>query len=89
MNKQFKAAVFDLDGTLADTITTITYYCNRAMEKFGFEHIDKERYKYLVGNGYKNLVTGMLNEFDAYTDELFEKIAQYYYDKYEEDPLYL
>jgi len=89
MKKTYKALVFDFDGTLADTITTITYYCNDALRKFGFPEIDKERYKYLVGNGYKNLVTGMLNEFDAYTDELFEKIAQYYYDKYEEDPLYL
>ena len=89
MNKQFKAAIFDLDGTLADTITTITYYCNRAMEKFGFPPIDKERYKYLVGNGYKNLVKGMLNEVNAYSDQLFEEMASYYHDDYERDSLYL
>ena len=30
----YKAMVFDLDGTIADTISTIHYYGNRAMKKF-------------------------------------------------------
>ena len=88
MNK-IKACIFDLDGTVADTIDTITYYCNKALEKFGFEPIDRERYKYLVGNGYKVLVKGMLDEYDAYEEKLFDQMAKYYHDDYETDSLYL
>lgn len=89
MKKQCKVMIFDLDGTLADTIDTITYYCNRALDKFGFAPIDKERYKYLVGNGYKVLVKGMLDEYNAYEEKLFNEMAEYYHDDYETDSLYL
>lgn len=88
MNK-IKACIFDLDGTLADTLDTITYYCNKTLKKFGFNPIDRERYKYLVGNGYKNLVKGMLDEYDAYEEKLSDEMAQYYRDDYETDSLYL
>ncbi|MBE7037640.1 MAG: HAD family hydrolase [Ruminococcaceae bacterium] len=85
----YKAMVFDLDGTIADTISTIHYYGNRAMKKFNLSEIDKERYKYLVGKGYENLVKGMLVEKNAYTDELFNEMKEYYHDDYETDSLYL
>ena len=85
----YKAMVFDLDGTIADTISTIHYYGNRAMKKFNLPEIDKERYNYLVGKGYENLVKGMLLEKDAYTDELFNEMKEYYHDDYETDSLYL
>lgn len=84
----YKCCVFDLDGTIADTINTIAYYCNRSLEHFGLPSIDTERYKYLVGNGYKVLVHGMLKEVGA-PDGLFSKLAPYYHDLYETDSLYL
>lgn len=85
----FKAVVFDLDGTIANTIDTICYYGNRAMEKFNLPAIEKERYKYLVGAGYENLVKNMLNEKNAYNDELFDNMKSFYHDDYETDSLYL
>ena len=33
---KMKAVIFDLDGTLLNTIDTITYYSNKALSKFGF-----------------------------------------------------
>ena len=56
MNKMIKAVIFDLDGTLLDTLTTISYYGNLSLNEFGFADIDKEVYKYMIGNGAKNLV---------------------------------
>ena len=32
-----KACVFDLDGTLLDTLSTIAYYGNLALNKFGIQ----------------------------------------------------
>ena len=85
----YKAAIFDLDGTIADTIDTICYYGNRAMRKFNLPEIERDRYKYLVGNGYENLVKGMLCEKNAYSDELFAEMKEYYHDDYETDSMYL
>lgn len=84
-----KACIFDLDGTLCDTLTTISYFGNRALKHFGFKEIEKEKYKHMVGNGYKNLITKMLKYLDVYTDELFEKVADYYFEIYDKNPLYL
>ena len=48
-----KAVIFDLDGTLANTLTTIAYFANQALEASGFQAISKEKYRYMVGNGAK------------------------------------
>ena len=80
-----KACVFDLDGTLLNTLTTIAYYGNTALKKFGIEPIETERYKYLVGNGAKLLVERMLRERDAYTQEMYDKVYKYYNDCYNAD----
>ena len=57
-----KAVIFDLDGTLANTLTTIAYFANQALEASGFQAISKEKYRYMVGNGAKILVQRMLHE---------------------------
>lgn len=51
-----KAVIFDLDGTLTDSLESIAYCTNRSIGKFGFAPIDKERYKYFVGDGAAELV---------------------------------
>ena len=83
-----KACIFDLDGTIADTIETITYYGNRALNKFGFGNIDADTYKLLVGNGYEILVKNMLNTLDVYSDEVYNEMKEFYHDDYETDSLY-
>ncbi len=85
----FKAVVFDLDGTIANTIDTIHYYGNRALEKFKLGTIEKENYKYHVGAGYENLIKNMLNEKNAFDEKLFEAMKSFYHDDYETDSLYL
>ncbi len=80
-----KACLFDLDGTLLDTISTISYYGNLALEKFGIESIETDEYKYFVGNGAKLLVERMLNFRNAYTEEMFDKVFEYYNEQYNAD----
>ena len=84
-----KACIFDLDGTLCDTLTTISYFANEALKHFDLPEIEKDEYKYMIGNGYKNLVKNMLNYLNVYTDELFSEVAEYYYNIYDKKPLYL
>lgn len=84
-----KACIFDLDGTLCNTLTTIAYFGNSALKHFGFDEIETENYKYMVGSGYKNLVGKMLKYLNVYDDETFQKVADYYYEIYDKNPLYL
>ncbi len=84
-----KACLFDLDGTILDTIVTIAHYGNMALEKFGIEPIEVERYKYLAGKGARNLIEGMLRERGCYSEELFNDVYPYYMKNYDANPTYL
>lgn len=50
------AAVFDLDGTLLDTIDDLAYAVNTALTENGFPTHPREAYFYFVGNGARTLV---------------------------------
>ena len=52
----YKGVIFDLDGTLADTLTDIAGSMNRVLEASGFPIHRVEEYKLLVGRGLDNLV---------------------------------
>ncbi len=83
-----KLCIFDLDGTLTNTIPAIAYFGNSALEKYGFAPIPENRYKILVGNGRDLLIHRMLAEHDADTPENYEKVGNAYDEAYEADPLY-
>lgn len=51
-----KAVIFDLDGTLSDSIHSIKYCADRAVAAFGFGPFTEQQYKYFVGDGAANLV---------------------------------
>lgn len=49
-----KAVIFDLDGTLADTLESIAHCTNRALVDCGLPAIeDRESFKRMVGNGVR------------------------------------
>ena len=52
----FKAVIFDLDGTLLDTIDDLMDSMNQVLSRFGFPGHDREAYKYFVGDGIEMLV---------------------------------
>lgn len=90
MNK-IKALIFDLDGTLANTINSIAYFGNNALKKASFNTIETDRYRYLVGNGARFLVEQMFKEIgeDEKTNEKFESVLNDYNKTYDDDFLYL
>lgn len=72
-----KAVVFDLDGTLTDTIASIKISADKAVGKFGFGPFSEEEYKYFVGDGAACLIERCLQ---AGGDEKL----QFFQDAYEE-----
>jgi phosphoglycolate phosphatase len=53
---KYKAVIFDLDGTLLDTLEDLANSMNHVLKSQGLPIHDKEKYKYFVGNGMYNLV---------------------------------
>lgn len=84
-----KLCIFDLDGTLLDTLPTISYYCNHSLEEFDLPVIEQEKYKYLAGNGAKVLIERMLDEVGADREKYFDKVYKFYNKEYDKDVNYL
>ena len=77
MKTEIKCIIFDLDGTLINTITDLGNSCNYLIDKYSFDaKWNEEDYKRFVGNGMKKLVErafkGTLSE-----DELDRRLAEY------------
>ncbi len=83
-----KLCIFDMDGTLVNTIDTIAYFANTALKKFGLSEIETEKYKIMVGNGSEVLIDRMLNELGAKVENKKE-IHKYYTGIYDNDFMYL
>lgn len=83
-----KCVMFDLDGTLLNTIDSIAYYCNETLKLFEKAPIDTEKYKTFVGHGAENLIRRIL-AFSGISEDNFDKAFTYYNDIYNKDPYYL
>lgn len=79
---KIKICVFDLDGTLLNTIKDLGVSCNTALTAFGLEPIPLEKYPFLVGNGMKKLIK-RASSFEPESAE-FEKVFQLFSNHYKE-----
>jgi phosphoglycolate phosphatase len=52
---RFRAVLFDLDGTLLDTLDDLADSMNASLRRFGFPPHAEDTYRYLVGDGLVNL----------------------------------
>ena len=76
-----KLAIFDLDGTLLNTITDLGKACNFALETMGFATHPIQAYAYMVGNGVRNLMKKAQQDAD---DETIDKLLDYFKEYYNE-----
>ena len=76
-----KLLMFDLDGTIADTIWTIRYGVNMAMRKYGFPEKSYEEVRLAIGNGAKNLMRRCIPE-NRRDDDSFVNAVLADYDKF-------
>ena len=75
--------IFDLDGTLLNTIDDLGYACNYALEKTGYPTYPIEAYPAKVGNGINNLIRRALPEAER-TEENIQKVRAYFVPYYNE-----
>ncbi|MBC8481406.1 MAG: HAD family hydrolase [Planctomycetes bacterium] len=81
---KFKAAIFDLDGTLLDTLDDLANSMNYALCEMGFASHPVEAYKYFVGDGLKTETTRALppDNRGEQTVEKCMKIAREHYSQH-------
>lgn len=68
-----KAVIFDLDGTLLNTIDDLGDSVNYVLKKHNYPTFSIEEYKYKVGNGMRKLIERSLPKSEQ-TDEKIEQI---------------
>jgi phosphoglycolate phosphatase len=80
------SVIFDLDGTLADTIDDIGAACNFALHKYGMSGHTSDEYKYFVGDGIRELIERALPEEHRgnpkMTEDCLNTFRHYYQENY-------
>ena len=79
---KYKAAIFDLDGTLINSLEHLADSANAMLESYGFPTHPVEPYKYFVGNGSRKLIERCLPKEQAsdpaFVDEALERYKAIY-----------
>ncbi len=77
-----KLVLFDLDGTLIDTLEDLSAAVNHSLALRGLPLHTKDEYVHMVGHGVRNLVKQALPESlqsdDAYVDACLADFKEYY-----------
>lgn len=78
---KYKLVIFDMDGTILNTIDDLADSCNVILEKYGFPLHTVEEIKYMVGNGIPKLIERALPE--NVDKETYDKVLKDYIDYYD------
>ncbi|MCI8416398.1 MAG: HAD family hydrolase [Lachnospiraceae bacterium] len=81
------ACIFDLDGTLCDSVVSIGTCVNHVLEEFGLPSVEIERFYYFVGDGVHQLILRTLAYVGA-PENLAEAVMARYLKRFREECLY-
>ena len=75
-----KGILFDLDGTLLDSLDDLTDAVNHTMGLYGFPEHTREHVRFAIGNGARQLIRLSLPEGqdEAFVDEVLHTYQRYY-----------
>lgn len=77
---KFKAVIFDLDGTLLNTLGDLRNAVNHALSRFGLPPRTTDEVRMFIGNGVKNLIVRAMPE--GASNEDLEKALAYFREYY-------
>ena len=84
----FKACVFDLDGTLCDSVESIANSANHAMRDFELKEASIQDYKIFVGDGVDVLIKRLLRFAGDEEGVHFKEVKERYMEYFNEGCLY-
>lgn len=81
---KYKGIIFDLDGTLLNTIEDISDSMNAVLEEFGYNTHNYEEYKLKIGSGLKNLTINSLdnNVNEEEIEKIYNRLVEVYSKNY-------
>lgn len=71
----YRAAVFDLDGTLLNTLADLAASGNELLASYGMDPHPQQAYRYFVGNGSRKLMERILPDFSP--EQIDGALARY------------
>ena len=74
----YKACIFDLDGTLTDTLDSLTFSVNESLCEMKLPKITEEQCRMFVGNGARVLMEKALTAAGADPKERIEEAMEVY-----------
>lgn len=77
-----KLAIFDLDGTLLNSIFDLGEACNHALRQMGYSQHPIPAYNFMVGNGVRKLIERAQPDASPETVEKLFKLFREYYDEH-------
>lgn len=77
-----KAAIFDLDGTLLNTLEDVVNACNYALKKCNFKTHSIEEYKVFVGDGRSKLIERIVPDEYKGNDEVKNNVLRLFDEYY-------
>lgn len=82
-----RLAIFDLDGTLLNTIADLAHSTNYALNKLGYPMHEIEKYNFMVGNGINKLFERALPEGEKTEENVLRVRKEFipYYDIHNAD----
>ena len=81
--KNYRAIIFDLDGTLINSLEDIADSMNDTLTAFGFPTHNYDVYRYFVGNGLMNLVRVSIPQSALENQHLLSLCFEMMMDKYQ------
>lgn len=80
---RYKAVIFDLDGTLLDTLEDLRDSVNSALSAYGCKERSLEEIRNFLGNGIRNLIFRSVEGGDTHPQ--FENIFQFFREDYKKN----
>ncbi|MBQ8284117.1 MAG: HAD family hydrolase [Clostridia bacterium] len=74
----YQTIIFDLDGTLLDTLDDLADAVNHALQSFGLKTRTKEEVRSFVGNGVVNLMQRAVGEEHLQQSNILAAFREYY-----------
>lgn len=84
-----KLCIFDLDGTLTNTLGSIAHFLNAELKKYDIPFVTEDDVKVFTGDGAYNLVERVLKKNEIEDAVLLRNILSSYVSSYDADYLYL
>lgn len=84
----YKVCIFDLDGTIADTVESIAHVGNQTLRAFGLPEIPVKDYNFYAGDGADVQVKRMLAAVPGGDKVDYEEVRTQYRKWFAENPFY-